>query len=182
MNENELKKLLLWRLKRGYRGLSLRPDKKAWVVNYGPNDKRTSKNFPFNARYDLMVLWQLDEACLFLENKSRKTDAQFQVFGKTRISRLRHKIADGNDLEGVFLEKHNNGLLRLQFQLYMPSVRYKYTIPKKLHDPVSISWCLAFGRQLRALSFDKEMDNLSKENMDAAWLEFVQFLKHNKNI
>ncbi len=182
MNDTELKQLLLWRLKRGYKGLTIRPDKKAWAVNYGPVGQRTSKNFPFNPEYDLLVLWQLDEACIFIESNSNKANAQYKMFGPTKVSRLRRELTDGNDLEGVFLEKHNNGLLRLQFQLYMPTIRYKYTIPKKLHDPVSISWCLAFGRQLRALSFDKDMDDLSQDNMDVAWSEFVQFLKRKKNI
>ncbi len=184
MDERELKQLLSWRLKRGYNALNLRSDYKSWVVGYGPKNNRTSKNFPFDAKYDLMVLWQLDEACLFLEKNCRKIDMQYQLYGPTRISRLRHKMTDGNDLEGVFLERHKNGVIRLQFQLHMPTERYKFSIPKKLHnDEMAISWCLAFGRQVRALSFYKETDYLEQEAIKAAWKELTSFLltKHKKS-
>ncbi len=181
MTEKELNQILLWRLKRGYKGLSLRSDKKAWVVNYGPTSKRTSRNFPFNAKYDLMVLWQLDEACAFVEEACLKINTRFQMFGPSRVSRLRNKMTDGNDMEGVSLEKHANGTLRLNFKLHMPSVRYKFSIPKKMHnDDIAIGWCLAFGRQMRGLSFDFKTDTLSEEIMQQAWGTFIENLKKSR--
>ena len=181
MNDAELKQLVEWRHKRGYRGLNLRQDGKAWVVGYGPSSARTSKNFLFTAKFDLQVLWQLDEACRFVEEKCNKIDARFQMFGPSRVSRLRHEMADGNDMEGVLLEKHANGTLRLSFQLHMPSVRYKFTIPKKMHnDDIAIGWCLAFGRQIRALSFDFKTDTLSEEIIRQAWGTFIENLKKSR--
>ncbi len=178
MTENELETLLEWRLKRGYKGLGIRNDDKAWVVNYGPSEARTSRNFSFNSEYDLQVLWQLDEACMFLEQACFKSNYNLKMFGLTRVSRVRKNITDGNDLEGVFLERHANGLIRLQFQLHMPPSRFKYTIPKKMHNnEMYISWCLAFGRQIRALCFDAKNNDLTRKKIDAAWLDFLTLLK-----
>ena len=177
MDEQEIKQLLSWRVKRGYKALNLREGNKAWTVGYGPKNKRTSKNFTFDPKYDLQVLWQLEEACSFLENNCRKIEPQYQHLGPTRVCRLRHEMTDGNDMEGVFLERHANGVIRLQFQLHMPTERYKFAIPKKLHnDEMALSWCLAFGRQVRGLSFFKETDYLEHEAIKTAWKNFTKLL------
>lgn len=176
MNNDELAQILRWRLKRGYKGLNIRPDGRAWVVSYGRN--RTTKNFPFNSKFDLKVLWQLEEACEFLELISSKSNPNIKMFGPQRLSKVRHVMKDGNDMEGVFIERHTSGLLRLQFQLHMPSEKYKFVIPKKLRTEEGISWCLAFARQVRALSFVKENKDLTKENIKAAWKEFKSTLQH----
>ena len=182
MTEQELNQLLHWRKKRGYKGLNLRGDKKAWTVNFGPNHARSSKNFPFTASNTNYVLWQLEEACEFLESVNPKSFPDRKMFGEQRQSRIRHLIVDGNDLEGVFLERHSDGLIRLQIQLHLPHRRLKYAVPKKLHDEVSLSWVLAFGRQIRGVSFDHWQDDLTNESVKAAWRDFIEILKYRKEL
>ena len=179
MTDEELKKLLSWRVKRGYKGLNLRPDMKAWVVNFDKGETRTSRNFSFNRNDYMSILWYLDEACCFVEKLSVKNQMKVKMFGESKISRLRQTMRHGNDMEGVFLESHSGGTFRLQVCLHMQG-RFKLHIPKSITNEETISWCLAFGRQLRALSFDVNSKDLSEEDIKVIWKEFLSLVKEKK--
>ena len=176
MTEQELLTLLHWRWKRGYKGLTLRRDGIAWVVNYFKGETRTSKNFKFDPTYDASVLWQLDEACGFLEQVTTKNEKNYKMFGKTRISRVRREMCDGNDLEGVFLEKHANGVFRLQFQSNMPNNKYRFVVPKDIRDEARLAWILAFGRQARANSFFVD-HRIIESRINEAWKQLIVALR-----
>ena len=178
MTTEELRQLLEWRQIRGYKGLNLRNDNRAWVVNFDRGEKRTSKNFPFNADFNLHALWQLDEACAFVEGLGVKSQLDIKMFGESRVSRIRKKMVDGNDLEGVFLEHHRNDSYRLSVTLNLGG-RVKLHIPKKMSNQTSLSWALAFGRQLRALSFYQRGNTLSEEEIKIIWKDFIQEIRNN---
>ena len=186
MTKDELLQLLAWRRKRGYKGLSLRGDGKAWCVVFEKKGAktRTSKNFPFTAKYDMHVLFQLNEACEYLEQVTAKVNPDIKMFGETRVSRLKHKITDGNDMEGVLLEWHSNNSVRIQFLAHMldpnaPVKRFKFSVPIKIRDDWRLGWTLAFARNIRALMVDGKHNNLTEGNIKAAWKEFCQNLKED---
>ena len=182
MTLDNLEQLLKWRVRRGYRGLTLRSlDNSAWIASFGEGKSRSSKNFKFNPNSNIDVLWQLDEACKFLEKISAKTDKGFQMFGPERLSRTRHVMKHGNDLEGVLIESRGVGGYRLQICLRERD-RIKLWMPQSLSNEISHSWMISFGRQIRALTYDSKNDDMSIDDIKDAWKEFTQGLKSNSGL
>ncbi len=182
MNIDEIKTLCGWRVSRGYRGLTLRKDFGAWLVSYEGETGRTSKNFPFNIERDMHVLWQLDEACQFLK-ETLSTKHQFlRMFGPGTVSLNRSDFSDGNDCRGVALEKHRAGTIRVLVQLHNSDIRHKFVIPRKVRNEAINAWCLAFARQIRALSCQGSHVTITEAQVKLAWREFLAALMERQGL